>query len=247
MENKSTKPTEKKRFSAFSDKTLLSIALVCCLQYLVCSLIGVIRGYSIQSFIPTGVMLAGIFMIMPYSKKYTKLSYLSSFLIIYMSLIGLQQGKYKNEGENLYNKGEYLNAISVYRKEIDTWYLRLRYNHHEDSCMFRIAQCYAQLENFEETRTIYTRMIEMFSGYYKQRAEKELAELDKDLKKIANYNASLAKEIHDSNKSNILFDLALVYSGLPCLKKKRECYDIIQNLDISESTKKMAQKFANKD
>lgn len=219
------------------------LSLACCLQYLFFGIVGVARGYSVQSWIPTWVMLVGIFMLMPFSNK--KIGYLTSGLIVLMSVISMLQGRHEPKGDEFYELEKYNEAISEYRKEIDTWYLRLQYNYREDVAMFGIAQCYSQLGRFKESRETYAEMVEISRGYYQGRAEKELLELDENLKKIIGYEREMEKEMDDSDKAAILFDLARVYRWMPCSAKSIEQYELIDALDVREATKDRSRAFAD--
>lgn len=237
------KPETKNKTLSFGAKAWMLLGLACCLQYLFFGIVGVARGYSIQSWVPTWVMLIGVFMLMPFSKK--KIGHLTSGLIILMSVVSMLQGRYESKGEELYELEKYNEAISEYRKEIDTWYLRIRYNYHEDMAMFGIAQCYSQLGQFEKCRETYTQMVGISRGYYQGRAEDELLELEENLIKIIDYETEMEKEMDDSDRAAILFDLARVYRRMPCSAKSIEQYELIEALDVREATKDQARAFAD--
>jgi len=236
-------------------KVFLFVGLVCTGQFFVCSLIGVFRGYSVQSWWPIWIMLGGVFALlvpqcgMPFmcrgkSAKYLWISFLVSFCIIFFSIAGMSQGKYREQGDALFKQGEYSVAIGIYQKEIDTWYLRLRYNYHEDACLFQVAECYCQMEDFDQARQMYRFVTERYKGYYKERSAAEAAELDVELGNIVAFQEQLAGEVEDENKANILFDIALAYRSIGCIKKAKEQYEIIQTLDVREGIIKNAKKFS---
>jgi len=235
-------------------KLYLWVGLVCIGQYFIFALIGVIRGYSVQSYAPTYVMLSGVILLLlcpewmfDYSKEAKKpiwTLYLSIFCLFFMNVVGLLQGRYQELGDEFYKQKNYPAAIGQYQKEVDTWYLRLRYNTSENTSLFGIARSYCQLENFEQGRQAYQRLHKMARGFYQEVTQKELAELDKELGNIAEYEKQLADAADDNQKADILFDMALSYYGIGCDKKVGEQYVLIQTLNIDESRKEQARKFA---
>ena len=231
------------KISLFS-KIILVTGIALCCQFLICGIIGVARGHSIQSHISNIILLAGLFILLPFIKRYSTLPYFFSFMIIYFSVIGILQGKHKFSGDELYDQENYQVSIYEYKKEIETWYLRLRYNPHEASSRFRIAECYAQLEDFDKAREIYKKVSEIYDGYYQGRAKQELLELDEALLEIASYSNKLESETDDNQKADQLFDLAILYRRIGCNKKALEQYSAIQNLNIRDSRKEQAKKFA---
>lgn len=225
-------------------RAILLAGLACFLQFYVFAGIGVARGYSIQSWAPIWIMLAGVFLLMPFHRKHHVLSFLSSAAIIVYALVSLSQGRHHEKGKYLYVTGEFADAAVAYRKEINTWYLRLIHNHREAPCMFGIAQCQSQMEQFEEARETYAAMTSMFRGYYKTRAEDELAALDSNLQKVAELEKAIAAEEDEQERAMLLFDLALAYRGLNCSGKAIEQYEKIQSLEIDERFQKQARRFA---
>jgi hypothetical protein len=235
-------------------KLCLWVGVVCVGQFFIIALIGVIRGYSVQSFMPVCVMLGGVFLLLPcpgwmseYSKETKKtnwISYLISFCIIFMSVVGLLQGRYEELGDEFYEQKNYSAAITLYQKEVDTWYLRLRYNTSEKISLFGIARSYCQLENFEQGRQAWQRLGKMARGFYQEVAQRELAKLDKELGNIAEYEKQLADAADDNQKADILFDMARLYRRINCDKKAGEQYALIQTLNVDKSTKEQAGKFA---
>ena len=135
----------------------------------------------------------------------------------------------------------------MYKKEVGAWYLRLRYNYHEDPSLFGIARSYCQQENFEQGRQTYQRLSEMAHSLYQERSQEELAELDWELKNIAEFEKQLAKATDDNQKAQVLFDMALSYRCIECVKKAKEQYALVQTLDIPESRKALARNFAADD
>ncbi len=233
---------------------MLWFGLACIGQFFICAFIGVIRGYSIQSWIPFYVMLGGLFISGLYAasvlfitreKRYpTWISWLSSFCIITISIVGILQGRYQAKGDKLYKQKDFPAAITMYQKEIGTWYLRINYNYREDMSLFGIAQSYCQLENFEQARQTYQYLTKMSRGYYRQRAGEELAKLDRELGNIADLEKQLADGADDNQKAQMRFDMALSYRIIGCAKRAREQYALIQTLNVRDSRKEQAKEFA---
>ena len=159
---------ERKNLS-LAGKIIIVVGITLCCQFFVCGIIGVIRGYSIQSRTPVIILLVGLFILLPFIKRYSYLSYLYSFMIIYFCVTKTFQGHYKIDGDDLYDQGNYQAAMYEYKKETETWYSRLSYNYHEAPSMLRIAECYAQLEEFDQARATYKKASEIFEGYYQGR------------------------------------------------------------------------------
>jgi len=238
-----TEPNRDRALLPLLKKIILTIGIACCVQFILFGIIGVVRGFSVQSWTPAWVLLIGVFIMLPFRQ----FSYLSSGMIIVLSLISINQGKYQTRGDDLYDQGQYTAAMSQYRKEVDTWYLRLRYNYNDGPSMLGLAKCCAQLGQFEKSRETYAKMVEIFHGYYGERADSELYQYSESLRKIKEYDTRLAQEADDDSKAATLFDLALIYRSMPCFQKAREQYQLIQDLDVRETMKEQARKFSDID
>ena len=251
-------------------KLCLWTGLACIGQFFIFALIGVIRGYSIQSWtsrMSFYVMLGGQVLLsiiyagscFVFREELPKMTWrqipaffgtyaLPLFLSLLcsglVSYVGLLQGRYAKQGDKFYKQKNYPAAITLYQKEVDTWYLRLRYNYHENTSLLGIAQSYCQLENFEQGRKTYQYLSKMARGLYQELGQKKLAELDKELGNIAEFEKQLANAADDNQKADILFGMALSYRTIGCDKKTREQYALIQTLNVDESTKEQAGKFA---
>ena len=189
-------------------------------------------------------MFAGVLLVMPFSLKHSmgSLLPLGTWLVIAPFLI--PQGRHREKGDELYEAGKFADAMAEYRKEIDTWHLRLSHNIHEGPGMLGIARCQSQLEQFGEARETYADTTSMFRGYCKERAAEELVTLDANVAKVAELEKSLAAEEDDKEKASLLFDLALVYRRLTCTRKAVEQYERIQSLEIDDRFKKQARRYA---
>ena len=220
------------------------VALAFCLQFLVFGLVGVVRGYSVQSWIPSWLLLAGFILLIPISLKHKLVSILFPALLILFSLVGMSQGKHQKRGETLQEEGKHEEAIVEFRKEIDTWYHRLRFNPQEATSLFGIASSHAELEQFDEARETYLEMMHKCRGYYRGRAEEERIALDSNLTKVRDSEKLLAETEDDGQRALLLCDLALAYRALNCTEKAIEQYETIQTLDVPESHKEQAARFA---
>ena len=239
-----------------ANKILIAIGLAGVVQYLACSLIGLIRGYSIQSYWPQYICLAGcllllapIYLFALQNKNHpvlSKLSVISSLFLIYMMLPGFFLGNHRQAGDELYEQHDYAAALAEYQEETNTWYLRLKYNYNEAPGTYRIGQCYAQLGEFNKAREFYQQTTDRFHGLYHERAMESLAELDTILPDIEKKKAQLIALKDDREKTNLLFDIALLYRKIDCDQKAIEQYQAIQKLNLPESTKEMAHEFARK-
>ena len=201
------------------------------------------RGYSIQSWAPLWIMLAGVLLVMPFARTRAMVSFLSSASLIIFALVAISQGGHRAKGDELYEAGRFTDAMAEYRKELDSWHLRLCFNYHEAPCMDGIARCQSQLEQFGEAREAYAAMTSMFRGYYKKRAEEELVALDSNLAKLAELERRLAEEEDDEDKVSLLFDRALVYRKLNCTRQAIQQYERIRSLKVDERFREQARNF----
>ncbi len=222
------------------------MGLVCCLQFLLVGAVGVMRGSSVQSWTPAVIFLMGAFLLIPFHRRHKGISFLSSLCLIVLAVVGASQGRHQKRGEELYEEGKYEEAITELRQEIDTWYLRLKYNYHEAPSLFQIAQCQSQLGRFEEARETYREVEEKFRGFQKDRAQMAGATVETKLVEIEDLNKKLAEASDDSGRAQVHFDLALAYRELTCDQKAIETLEAIQKLDAPERFKESARKFADK-
>lgn len=240
-----------------------AIGICCILQFFVVGIINIIRGYSIETYLPSKILLVGVVAFIVISFRYPKKSanvsffiYTVSFAIIYMSLISLSQGRYIEEAERYYNSGQYQLALQTYEKEAKTWYHLLKFNYHERKAMNMMAKTYCQLEDFDSARNIYNLMIDRYSKeFYGERARESLEQLEDGLKIAAYYPDRLAEmpkpdyfittEVHlppKHSEVSALYDIALTYKfHLNCHAKAYEVYTKILGMDISEVLKKLAK------
>lgn len=225
-------------------KALFLIGLICCIQFFIIGILGAARGYSIQSYVPSYISQLGILILLCIGPIDVKKSFAISTMLIYICIIGMPQGRYDKNGQLLYKQKNYLGALKEFEKECETWYLRLKYNYHEETSLFGIAKCYSQLEEFDKAKLTYEKMIRQFDDYYKKRAEESLQTLKKGLVDIDEYEKRFASLEDDKEKSGLLFDLALIYRDMYCDIKAIECYERVQDLDGWDSRKEQAKEFA---
>jgi pentatricopeptide repeat protein len=228
-------------------KTLFFMGLICCLQFFIAGMIGVIRGYSIQSYAPSYICMLGVLLLVSFNSKNYKVSCFCSFVLLFSSAISIAQGHHLEKGNLLYKQKEFLDAIVEFEKECHAWYLKLKYNYNEGRSLSGIAKCYSQLGEFEKASLVYRKMIKQFEGYNKNSAKESLADLENGLKEIKAFDKVLASKMEDDKKCDLLFDLALVYRRMYCYEKSVECYHLIQDLNVRKSRKQQAMRFASKD
>ncbi len=220
--------------------------MACFLQFVVFGLVGVIRGYSVQSFAPIWIALIGVVLLMPFGARDKWAGSLFSLCLLFFGLGSIPQGENQKEGEKLYEAEQYEEAITRFRQEIDTWYLRLRFNPHEGQSLFKIAECQAQLGRFEEARKSYREIEENFRGFRKDRAREAGQTLETKLIEIEGFEKAFAEAPDDQARAMIHFDLALAYRVVICTAKAIDHYESIAKLDAPEPLKKSAKKFADK-
>lgn len=133
-----------------------------------------------------------------------------------------------------------------FRREIDTWYLRLQFNHKEAASLYRIAECQSQLEQFAETRETYREVEENYRGFYKDRAKVAGNTMEGTLVEIEDLEKALAEASDDKDRAMVHFDLALAYRELICTKKAIAQYEMIQALEAPEPLKESAKRLADK-
>lgn len=243
--SKRSDQAEKSRVSKLK-RIVFWVGTVCCLQLLVVGAVGVMRGSSVQSWTPAVIFLVGAFLLIPFHRRHKGVSFLSSLCLIVLAVVGASQGRHQKRGEELYEEGKYEEAITELRQEIDTWYLRLTYNHEEAPSLLKIAQCQSQMGRFGEARETYRRIEETFRGYHKDRAQAEGATMEAKLAEIEDLEKDLAAAEDNMARAMVHFDLALAYRQLTCHAKVIEHYEAVQKLDAPERLKESAKKFADK-
>lgn len=246
---------------------LIFIGLCCFLQFIVVGIIGVVRGYSVQGFWSSFVMYSGasfVLLLTPRrSKEFKKKSifYLVSIMIMYSVLIRGAQGDHYKRGEEYYTQGRYQKALQEFKKETQTWYLRLDYNHNESRAMLLMAETYCQLADFDKARETYKLILRRRYRYYqRKRAGTGLGRLELGLKIAAKYEAWVSGEADfpydlaeeelksfnfrpEQTEAYILYDIASAYQyDVNCYAKAVEVYRKIVDMDIRESTKERARK-----
>jgi len=236
-------------------KFFVFVGLACIVQFFVFALIGFFRGYSVQSWIPYCVMLVWVVVLIiswaemmsvdkVKAKKYQWISFLVSFSIIFSSITSIFQTRYSMQGDALFNEKKYVEAIAAFEKATGSWYLHGCYNNSESASLFKVAESYCQLEEFDLAGEMYLLIAQRYRGYFAKRSATEAEEMDAELKNIADLQERFDGEIDDDEKAQILFDIALAYRKIACDKKAKEQYELIQGLDARQIFKDSAKKFA---
>jgi tetratricopeptide (TPR) repeat protein len=245
-------------------KALTVVALCCCLQAFLVGLIGVVRGYSVQGFWSSRIALAGVFCLifLALAQKHGKNVpyYISISVLMYSSLAGLPQGRHLRIGRQYYEQGRYRRALQEFKRETQTWYLRLRYNLDEHIATEMMAKTFCQLEDFDKARQTYELIMYRYPGLYADRAEKYLDRLEAGLKFVAKYESWVSGEkdfpyyLHEQllkapdsqlerTQTNILNRVATIYEyDLRCNAKAVEAYRKIAHMDTDEQSKQRARK-----
>ena len=244
-------------------RVLLYIGFFCCLQFWFVGLLGVFRGYSVQGYLSFYIMIGAflyvIFLSDSLSSRHMIIRNFASLTFICSMILSLPKGRYVKRGDDYYKQGQYQKALEEFRKETQTWYLRLTYNPHEDRAMVQMAQTYCQLEDFDKARDIYKLTIHRYPGFHGDRAQKYLEQLEDGLKIVTKYEDWVSgkkgfpydladEQLKSYNwkpeqmKPFILYDVALVYrSNLNCHIKALEVYRKITDMDIDEEQKRVAK------
>jgi pentatricopeptide repeat protein len=226
---------------------ILIAGIIGCAQYFVVGIIGVIRGYSIQSNIPSCIAFISAFTILMicavrnkslarWKRNVLKIIALSP--IICYSLIMIQQSTNSVKGTEYYLKGRYAESIQYFRKETETWYLPFVYTNKGSSLTF-MADAYCQLENFDKAREIY-QLIQQRYPDWEDMAAKSIKSLDNGLQKVKEYEALPEDK---KNDVYVLYDLARVYNvDLHSDAKTLEIYKKILSLPVDDKSKELAKK-----
>lgn len=228
---------------------VLTAGIIGCTQYFIVGIIGVIRGYSIQSYIPSYIALMSMLILSMFCALQSKKLAIWKQNVIWTialspvlcsSLIGIQQIKYSMKGDEYYEKGQYAESIQYYRKKTETWYLPLVYNSSEGSSLTKMAEAYCQLGNFDKAKEIYQLIQKRYSDFYGYYAAKKIKSLENGLQKVKEYESLPADK---KNDVYVLYDLALAYrSDLHCNAKALEIYKKITTMPVDDRSKELAQK-----
>ena len=224
-------------------KLLAFIGICCFLQFFIVALIGSIHGHTTETVLSDVIFVVGLFFILPYyprQKRPIICIYFISFMIGYTSLLSLCHGNHAEKGGIYYEQCQYKEALQFFKKETQTWYLRLRYNHHERNAIEMMAKTYCQLEDFDNARNTYKLIIDRYRGHYADQAEKDLLRLNNGLKIVANY----PEQVPETKGVPVnLYNIARTYQyDLNCHTKAIEVYKKIIDMDIPDEWKELAIK-----
>jgi tetratricopeptide (TPR) repeat protein len=235
------KEEAKRKFLLLLRLTLLITGIFCCLQVFVVGLIGVLRGYSIQSLLPSyilslGIVISGFYLLL---WRQNGVLLFACFTVIYQSIFGIHQGKYFYSGQELYERRQYTEALQEFRKETETWYLRLSYNINEAPALNMMAKSYSQLGDFEKASETLALIARRYPGVRSYFANKEIVRIEKGLNKITSIDVS---SLERNSDIDALYDLALTYKyDLGCDSKAIDIYKKIVDMPIDEKRKEQAK------
>jgi len=218
------------------------VSVACCSLFLITGFIGVVRGYSVQSFFPIRAIVVAIACTWPciLLSKFRNgvISNILFVMIVYSLLIGMPQGRYLKRGREFYEQGQYQKALREFKEETQTWYLRLKYNIDECIAMDMMAKAYCRLVDFDNARDTYKLIIDRYPGHYADWAEKDLLRLNNGLKVVAKY----PDQVPETKGVPVdLYNIAMTYQyDLDCHTKAMEVYKKIINMDIPDEWKESA-------
>jgi tetratricopeptide (TPR) repeat protein len=227
-----------------------SIGIACCSILIIAAIVGVIRGYSVQSeilwFLPSILLFWAIFYF-PRKESFIqglkdsfKPSLENLFYAVFLVyiLIGCLHGRHYFKGYEFYEQGLYCKAAMEFEKETQLWYLKLGSNSSEPSAMQKLAESYCQLEEFDKAECIYKLILSRYQGVDYDMASLSLQRLKDGLQSIARYKEDKQGLQNDFSK---LHDIANVYeSDLNCDKKAVDIYRTITQMNISAEDKRDA-------
>ncbi len=192
------------------NRVLIVIGAACFLSVVAVGIIGVVRGYSVQSFWPMWILLFGQISFSPsiFVRQIRIKAMVNTLYVapIYLLLLMLIHGHHYEIGKKFYDHRVYGEALEEFRKETETWYLQLQYNTSEAHAMEMIAKTYCQLEDFDKARETYKLIIYRYPGFYANRAEKYLRKLENGLKKVTEFSSPVTET---NSSSDELYDIAL--------------------------------------
>ena len=249
---------------------IIVIGFCLMLQFFVVGVVNVVRGYSIQSHIPTYIFLAGYLLQLPIMGiqikdlrinrdakdvgLYSSISIICSLLFICHLMPGFYQGEKIDEAKILYKDGRYSEAMEAATEEVDTWYLRLKINYHEISAWNMIAEVYCQQEQFDKAIETYNKIIEYYpNNFYASLSKEKIAMINEALDVVVYYPDRLVeygKQRHDKEyelndggyKAVALYGIATYYKyHLNCYKKAKEAYQMILDLEVKDQWKEGAR------
>ncbi|MCE5187336.1 MAG: tetratricopeptide repeat protein [Planctomycetaceae bacterium] len=150
----------------FAVKLTDAIGIVCCLILVISSLIGLIRGYSIQNTYLLW-LLPIVILCVPFRVRKGRSAFITWFfwLVVYAQLFtGIVQGRHYRAGLTFYNQGAYRGAIEEFEKETQLWYLKLGVNVSQPHAMLMLAKSYYQVGDFDKARDTYKLVVIRYSG-----------------------------------------------------------------------------------
>lgn len=186
------------------------LSLLMIIQFFVVGLFGVARGYSVQSYIPTGFLLVGALLAIPAFG--TKRIWLM-VLVVWIMVLGVGgsvfAGHHVIRGEELYESGRFEEALATLEKEF-SWYLNFIHDVEQEDAELLIAQSHCQLGQYDEALKRYDQVQRRYTGLYKRLASKGAQGLREGLQAVAKYEAEEVQMTVD-RKVDALIKLAMAY------------------------------------
>ena len=211
--------------------------VVCLMQYLFIAFFDVIRGQAIDRDWLIRVMVVGVIFLsmliivfrclrMATPKKWMILILCSAIIVLVHVHAFTLHGTFTHQGDVRYDEGLYNEAMNLYQKELNTWYLKLNVNLWDNSALVGIAQVHCQKEEFTKAEQVYELIIKEYpdEGDY---ANDRLRELRQGLMDIESILTG------DSLSYDELLGLARIYRfRMHCYSKTIETYRKILKLEI---------------
>ncbi len=203
------------------------------------AIVGVLRGFSIQIPSITFFSWAGGFILIVFRafilKKIDKGFWVSNMatdlFFSAMVICVFFQFYFEKQGNQLFRKQLYSQALKQYQKVYENHYLQFGYNIEAFSSLTKAAECLCQQGAFEEARNLYLFAMERYSKIEKKIAKNRIHDIDEGLKIVANHETDTLS----------LIELGNTYQyKLFCNKKAIETYKKVIETTDSEQFRKLA-------
>ena len=219
---------------------------VCLIQYLTIVLFDVVighttaRGRLVHLTVVSVIFLSMLIIVfrwlrMATPKKWAILILCSTIIVLVHVHAFTLHGTFARQGDLRYDEGLYNEAMSLYQKELNTWYLRLNVNLWDSSALEGMARVHCQKEEFAKAEQVYELIAEKYPDESDDASDK-LRELRQGLMDVESIL------IGDSLSHDELLKLAHIYRfQMHCYRKADEAYRKILKLDIGEAERKWIQ------
>ena len=85
--------------------------------------------------------------------------------------------------------------MAEFEKELNTWYYRLRYNHHEPGALRMLARSHCQLGDFEQGIRCFEQLLEKYPTYLGVAlVQQELLDLEIGMENVSQIEMQIPKE-----------------------------------------------------